>query len=189
MRQCIVLCLLMVMCIGAYSQKTISGKVTTTNGDPVPFASVSFNNRTGGTTTTAGTYSISVNDKPGKYNLVISAIGFKTYSHTITITGDANYTADAVLGQDALNLDEVVVTGTSAGTTRRQLGSYISTVKADELNRAGAGNVLQALQGKTAGAQIIQNNGDPGGGLSVRLRGVSSVNSSSDPLYIVDGVL
>ncbi len=189
MRQCIVLCLLMVICIGAYSQKTISGKVTTTNDAPVPFASVSFDNRTGGTTTAEGTYSFTISATSGKHSLVISAVGFKSYSRTITITGDANYTADAVLGQDALNLDEVVVTGTSAGTTRRQLGSYISTVKADELNRAGAGNVLQALQGKTAGAQIIQNNGDPGGGLSVRLRGVSSVNSSSDPLYIVDGVI
>jgi hypothetical protein len=45
------------------------------------------------------------------------------------------------------------------------------------------------LQGKTAGAQIIQNSGDPGGGISVRLRGISSVNSSSEPLYIVDGVI
>ncbi|HEU4609542.1 MAG TPA: TonB-dependent receptor plug domain-containing protein, partial [Chitinophagaceae bacterium] len=51
------------------------------------------------------------------------------------------------------------------------------------------GNVLAALQGKTAGAQIIQNSGDPAGGISVRLRGISSINSSSEPLYIVDGVI
>ena len=48
---------------------------------------------------------------------------------------------------------------------------------------------LAALQGKTAGAQIIQNSGDPGGGISVRLRGISSISSSSEPLYIVDGVI
>ena len=52
-----------------------------------------------------------------------------------------------------------------------------------------SGNVLAALQGKTAGAQIIQNSGDPAGGMSVRLRGISSVLSSSEPLYIVDGVI
>lgn len=94
-----------------------------------------------------------------------------------------------VLSPDALNMDEVVVTGVSAGTTKKQLGSYISTVKADQLNKGATGNVLAALQGKTAGAQIIQNSGDPGGGISVRLRGISSVNSSSEPLYIVDGVI
>src|SRR4030095_10999292 len=88
-----------------------------------------------------------------------------------------------------LKLDEVVVTGTSAGTTRKQLGSYISTVKADQLNKGATSNVLGALQGKTAGAQIIQNNGDPGGGFSVRLRGISSISSSSEPLYIIDGVI
>ena len=93
------------------------------------------------------------------------------------------------MAQDALNLDEVVVTGTSSGTTRRQLGSYISSVNADELSKGGSGNVLAALQGKTAGAQIIQNSGDPAGGISVRLRGISSISSSSEPLYIVDGVI
>jgi TonB-dependent SusC/RagA subfamily outer membrane receptor len=83
----------------------------------------------------------------------------------------------------------VVVTGTSAGTTRRQLGSYISTVRAEDLSKGAATNALQALQGKTAGAQITQNSGDPAGGLSVRLRGISSISSSSEPLYIVDGVI
>src|ERR1043165_5362024 len=86
-------------------------------------------------------------------------------------------------------MDEVIVTGVSAGTTRKQLGNYISTVKADELTKGATSNVLSALQGKTAGAQIIQNNGDPAGGISVRLRGISSVLSSSEPLYIVDGVI
>jgi TonB-linked SusC/RagA family outer membrane protein len=107
----------------------------------------------------------------------------------LQISDAASYTADAQLAEDALKLDEVVVTGVSAGTTRKQLGSYISTVRGDQLTKGATGNVLAALQGKTAGAQIIQNNGDPGGGLSVRLRGISSVNSSSEPLYIIDGVI
>ena len=86
-------------------------------------------------------------------------------------------------------MDEVVITGVSLGTTRRQLGNYISTVNADDLNKGATANVLTALQGKTAGAQIIQNSGDPAGGMSVRLRGISSIYSSSEPLYIVDGVI
>ena len=93
------------------------------------------------------------------------------------------------LADDILGLDEVVVTGTSLGTTRKQLGSYISTVKGDDLTKGATGNVLAALQGKTAGAQITQNSGDPAGGMSVRLRGISSISSSSEPLYIIDGVI
>lgn len=77
----------------------------------------------------------------------------------------------------------------SEGTTRRQLGSYVSSVKAEDLNKGATGNVLAALQGKTAGAQISQNSGDPAGGISVRLRGISSISSSSEPLYIIDGVI
>src|SRR6185369_15836434 len=101
----------------------------------------------------------------------------------------SSYTVDAQLSVDPLNMEEVVVTGTSAGTTRKQLGSYVSTVKADQLNKGASSNVLTALQGKTAGAQIIQNSGDPAGGVSVRLRGISTIYSASDPLYIVDGVI
>lgn len=89
----------------------------------------------------------------------------------------------------ATQLDEVVVTGTSEGTTKRQLGSYVATVKADQLANSTSGNVLAALQGKTAGAQITQNSGDPAGGISVRLRGISTISGSSEPLYIIDGVI
>jgi TonB-dependent SusC/RagA subfamily outer membrane receptor len=105
------------------------------------------------------------------------------------VGSENSYTSNISLAEDALKLDEVVVTGVSAGTTRKQLGSYISTVKGDQLNKGATSNVLGALQGKTAGAQIIQNNGDPGGGFSVRLRGISSISSSSEPLYIIDGVI
>jgi TonB-linked SusC/RagA family outer membrane protein len=107
----------------------------------------------------------------------------------VTIGNAATYTVNAELTNDVMNMDEVVVTGVSAGTTRKQIGSYISTVRADQLTKGATVNVLAALQGKTAGAQIIQNNGDPSGGFSVRLRGISSLNSGSEPLYIVDGVI
>ncbi len=61
-----------------------------------------------------------------------------------------------------------MITGASIGTTRKQLGSYVSSVKADELSKGATANVLSALQGKTAGAQITQNSGDPAGGMSVK---------------------
>ncbi|MFD0940547.1 SusC/RagA family TonB-linked outer membrane protein [Pedobacter boryungensis] len=136
-----------------------------------------------------GTYSLVANLAPGTYQLAATYIGYKTVTKQITLGSTSSLSADFSLSQDAMGLDEVIVTGTSQGTTRKQLGSYVSTVKGDDLNKAPSGNALASLQGKTPGAQISQNSGDPAGGISVRLRGVSSVNSSSEPLYIIDGVI
>ena len=172
------------------AQVTVSGKITGADGKGIPFVSVQIKNTTIGSASGAdGAYSFDANVKPGNYTLVFSGVGLKTSEQSITVGTGKTVTADAVLTADALNMDEVVVTGVSAGTTKKQLGSYVSTVKADQLNKGATGNVLAALQGKTAGAQITQNSGDPGGGYSVLLRGISSVNSSSGPLYIVDGVI
>jgi outer membrane receptor protein involved in Fe transport len=138
----------------------------------------------GTSTDASGNYAFTANLKNGDYTVDFSGVGFKTTSQALKIAGASTYSVDATMAEDVLKMDEVVVTGVSAGTTRKQLGSYISTVKADELTKGATGNVLAALQGKTAGAQIVQNSGDPGGGISVRLRGISSVNSSSEP-YIL----
>ncbi len=174
----------------SFSQVKISGKVTGTDGKGLPYISVQVKGTgLGSSTDLDGTYSFFADLKPGQYVLEFTGIGLKSKEQALRVGSETSYTADISLAEDALNLDEVVVTGVSAGTTRKQLGSYVSTVKSDQLNKGGSPNVLSALQGKTAGAQIIQNNGDPGGGVSVRLRGISSVLSSSEPLYIVDGVI
>lgn len=174
----------------SFAQVTISGKVTDPNGAGIEGVSVQVLNTNFGTATDAnGAFSISTNLQPGKHTLQFSGVGFKTQQSAITVGSQNNYTADVTLQQDASGLDEVIVTGTTQGTTKRELGSYISTVSGADLTKGASGNVLQALQGKTAGAQIIQNSGDPAGGISVRLRGISSISSSSEPLYIVDGVI
>ena len=172
------------------AQIKISGKVTDERGNGVPGASVTIKNDNAGASTNAdGTYQIFANIKPGKHTIIFSGVGLKNAEQTITVTANGEYTLNSQLSADPLGLDEVIVTGTSAGTTKKQLGSYISTVRGNELTKGATGNVLAALQGKTAGAQITQNSGDPSGGMSVRLRGISSVNSSSEPLYIIDGVI
>lgn len=170
---------------------TISGKVTdASNNSPVPGAVVKIMNTNLVTSTSSsGTYSFSVDLAPGKYQIQISFIGFKSNIESVILGDNTTVQANSALSGDAVGLDEVIVTGTSQGTTRKQLGSYVSTVKGDDLNKAPSGNALASLQGKTPGAQISQNSGDPAGGISVRLRGVSSVNSSSEPLYIIDGVI
>ena len=176
--------------LATMAQVKISGKITDEKGNGLSGASVTIlNSNSGASSNVDGTYQLNADLKPGKHVVVFTAIGFKSSEQTITTAASGDYTVNAQLFRDPLGMDEVVVTGTSAGTTKKQLGSYVSTVKADQLNKGATSNVLAALQGKTAGAQITQNSGDPGGGMSVRLRGISSISSSSEPLYIVDGVI
>ncbi|HMK04005.1 MAG TPA: SusC/RagA family TonB-linked outer membrane protein [Ferruginibacter sp.] len=172
------------------AQVKISGKVTDEKGAGISGVSVTVKNQNSGTATNAdGTYQLIVNLKAGRHSIVFTTIGFRSMEQDITVSASGDHTVNAQLIPDPLGMDEVIVTGTSAGTTRKQLGSYVSTVKADQLTKGATSNVLAALQGKTMGAQITQNNGDPGGGISVRLRGLSSVYSQSEPLYMVDGVI
>ncbi|MBC7948187.1 MAG: SusC/RagA family TonB-linked outer membrane protein [Chitinophagaceae bacterium] len=174
----------------AIAQVQISGKVTNSEGLGVGLVSVVIRNTSFGTTSDEnGAYTLSAVLQPGNYNVEFSGVGFKTTSKSLTVGSDRTYTVNVDLAGDALNLDEVIVTGVSAGTTRKQLGNYISTIKADQLTKGATGNVLAALQGKAAGVQVSQNSGDPAGGMSVRLRGISSVLSASEPLYMVDGVI
>ena len=174
----------------SFAQVQVSGKVTGPEGEGLPSISVTIRNTTlGATTDVNGNYNISGSLQPGNYTLIFTGIGYQRKEQVIQVGTAASYTSDVQMEIDALSMDEVIVTGTSEGTTKRQLGSYVSTVSADQLNKGATSNVLAALQGKTAGAQIVQNSGDPAGGISVRLRGISSINSSSEPLYIVDGII
>ena len=189
-RTFLIVYLLQLVSVITLAQVRISGNVTGPDGKPASGISVIIKNTSFGSATGVdGSYAITADIKPGTYILEFSGIGFKTLEQSVVVGTNTSYTADARLSEDVLNLDEVVITGVTAGTTRRQLGSYISTVKAEQLNKGATSNVLAALQGKTPGAQIIQNSGDPGGSMTVRLRGISTINSSSEPLYIVDGVI
>ena len=173
-----------------WAQVQIQGKVTDAEGRGAPAISVTVRNTNFGTSTDVnGDFTLSANLPPGNYTLIFTGVGFKRQEQALQVGNASTYTVSTQLAPDALGLEEVIVTGTTQGTTRRQLGSYISTVRAEDLTKGASTNALQALQGKTAGAQIIQNSGDPAGGISVRLRGISSINSSSEPLYIVDGVI
>jgi TonB-linked SusC/RagA family outer membrane protein len=93
------------------------------------------------------------------------------------------------LTRDPLRLSDVVVTGQATGVERRNLANAVATVSGEDVSRVSAQTVEQALQGKVVGASIQANSGAPGGGMQMRLRGVTSINGSSEPLYVVDGVV
>jgi TonB-linked SusC/RagA family outer membrane protein len=137
-----------------------------------------------------GNYELRGEVNEGTYQLVTGYIGYAKSTYALTVgAGNASFEHNFELNPDLLNLDEVVVTGNTSTTTRKSLGNNVSVLKAENLKNAATTNSLGALQGKVMGAQITQNSGDPAGGVSVRLRGASSINGSSDPLYIIDGII
>jgi TonB-linked SusC/RagA family outer membrane protein len=137
-----------------------------------------------------GNYTLLGTVNEGKYNLMASIIGYSAMTKQVDVSAsNSSFSIDFSLAPDALNLNEVVVIGSSVLQERKQLGNSITTVRGDQLTKSGTGNAIQALQGKIAGAQISQNSGDPAGGISVRLRGAKSLLGSSEPLYVIDGVV
>lgn len=135
-------------------------------------------------TNNEGNYTVNVPD--GDQTLVVRAIGYKRAQVPLPA---AQNSADVSLDPDAFKLEEIVITGQVTGVERRNLPNAVATVSASELNRAPAQTVESALQGKIPGAYIQANSGAPGGGYQLNLRGVSTINASVDPLYVVDGIV
>ena len=170
---------------------TVSGRVTDASlGRGLPDVQVLITGtRIGAVTGPNGEYTL--NGVPiGARTLTVRRIGYQPTTQAVTVVLGSTATADVALRVSAVNLSEVVVTGTGTATEKRKVGTNIATIDSALISRAQAATVDQAMQGKIPGAQITQNSGSPGGGgISVRLRGVNSFISGSDPLYIVDGVI
>ena len=182
--------LLQLFALAAISQIKISGKVTGADGKGIPSASVAIlNTEIGAATDADGFYSINANLKPGTYRIEFSGVGFKSKEQSINIGNSAAYTSDVQLSDDALKMDEVVVIGSSLKQSRKQLGNTVNSVSSKQLSNTGSGNLSASLQGKVPGAQITQTSGDPSGGISIRMRGTSTIKGSSEPLYVIDGVI
>src|SRR5436190_16508799 len=132
-----------------------------------------------------GAYSLDV--PAGTYVVRATRIGYAPVQQSVTVAAGA--TADASFGlvPQASLLEAVVVTG--YGTTRREaVTGAVSTVDAAAANVGVKTNVDQMIQGRAAGVQVIQNNGEPGAGAQILIRGGSSISAHNDPLYVVDGV-
>src|SRR5580658_2200340 len=168
-----------------FSQNTvISGTVMDGTGHPIVGASVLVSASNRGTSTDAdGKFKIVV---PPHAALIFSAAGY------LTSTIEAARVADGLvikLSEDITHLDEVVVTGLATTIKRRNLANAVSTISSKELDGVAPAQTFDAaLEGKVPGAYINANTGAPGGGISVKLRGVTSVYGTTQPLYVVDGV-
>ncbi|MDT0677895.1 SusC/RagA family TonB-linked outer membrane protein [Autumnicola musiva] len=163
---------------------SISGNVTSfDDGTPLPGVNVAVKGTNKGAQTDFdGNYTIP--SVSGDATLIFSYLGFVTQE----IPVDDRTTINVALKTDQEALDEVVVIG--YGTVRKSdLTGAVSSIKAEELNPGANASVEQALQGRVAGVQISQKSNEPGGGLSVNIRGAGSINAGTEPLYVIDGVI
>ncbi|MCU7497418.1 MAG: SusC/RagA family TonB-linked outer membrane protein [Ignavibacteria bacterium] len=173
------------------AQVTIQGKVTDKQTNPIIGAVVIVPGTTYGSSTNAqGEYSFEVKKLPANANSVeVKFVGYKTKRETLP-SQTGKVTLDFTLEEDILLLDQVVITGNAEAVEKKSLGNSISTLQSKELENIGTAQIDAALTGKIPGAMVQVNSGNPGGGTSVRLRGLSTLYSgTSDPLYIVDGVI
>ncbi len=165
----------------------VSGRVIEkTTGEGLPGANIAVKG------TNLGTAS----DRDGQFHirlpnfteatLVVSFIGYKT--EEVSVTSSTNE-LNVALEEDVLKVSEVVVTGLATSIKKRSLANSVGTVTDKELVPAPAQTLERALNGKVAGLYISQNTGAPGGGINVNLRGISTITGSTQPLYVVDGVI
>jgi len=114
-------------------------------------------------------------------------IGFAPVTHEIAVGAGATVNGDFALHPIATSLSQVVVIGYGS-SSRGDVSSALSTVSGSDIANTPVAGIDAALQGKVPGVQVTQNAGNPGNGISVRIRGSSSVSASNQPLYVVDGV-
>jgi len=167
--------------VSAVAQQVVNGTITDQSGEPLIGVSVMVQGTTTGTITDIdGSFELST---PADAVLEASYVGYQT--QTIPVNGQSNINVS--MGVDAEVLDEVVVVG--YGTVKKSdVTGSVSSVKAEELQAFPVLNAGQALQGRAAGVVVqTQNGGEPGAPVSIRVRGSSSLNASSDPLVVVDG--
>lgn len=173
------------------STGTVVGTVRNAQSQqPIASAQVSIvGTRLGAVTSENGRFLIAAVPS-GAQTVQVRRIGFNAETRQVTVPAGDSVSLTVDLSTAVVSLDEVIVTGSAVATARREVGTSIGTVDSTMLRNTQAATVDAALQGKIAGVQITQNSGNPGGGgVTVRMRGTSSIISGSDPLYIVDGVI
>jgi len=170
----------------AQATREITGRVVQSpSGTPLVDATVGVIGAPAGVRTNAnGEYRINV--PTGDVTLLVRSIGFKRAELKVP---SSQSTANFTLDKDVLQLEGVTVTGAATTVEKRNAATAVSSVNAEELTRVPAASIESALQGKVVGASINMNNGAPGGGGQVQIRGASSLIGRIDPLYVVDGVI
>ena len=173
------------MPLAVFSQgKMLSGTVNDDMGNPLPGATVQVkgSESIGSITDFDGNFTITLKDNATK--IIVSYVGF--VDQEVDVANQSNITVS--LSEDVSELDEVVVIG--YGTVlKKDITGSVSSVKVSETISRQSTTVDQLLQGRAAGVTVAQNAANPGAGISVRVRGTSSLRGNNEPLYVVDGII
>eukprot|EP01133_Synstelium_polycarpum_P017837 gene17837-21270_t len=167
-----------------YAQQTtaISGQVTE-NGSNLPLPGVSIlikGTKTGTVSNSEGQYKLSL--PAGQQTLIFSFLGFE--SKELHVNGSSTLNVSLSTAANALNEVVVIAYGTAK---RSNYAGSVSQIKSEQLDNRQVSNISSALQGLAPGVQSVSSSGQPGTTASIRIRGIGSINASSDPLYVVDG--
>jgi TonB-linked SusC/RagA family outer membrane protein len=170
----------------AIAQRRVTGRITDqVSGQPVPGASILIQGTPRGTVAADdGSYSLQVPE--GAVTVIVRRIGYQRREVPLA---PPHTRLDVALTRDVLQLETQVTTGAATTVARLNAANDVAMVTSEQLNRVPAPSIENLLAGRVAGAQVIANSGAPGGGNQIRMRGVTSVFGSADPLYVVDGVI
>jgi len=189
---CAALALIAMTASHAWAQGTgtISGRVTDAGtAGPLQSVQVSVPAAGIGALTDADGRYVITGVPAGQVTVTAQSIGYETLSRTVTVEPGATATVDFTLAVSALGLDAVIVTGTAGGTQRRAIGNVVTTVNAEAiLETAPVTNMDQLMGQRTPGLMIMPGGGNVGTGSPVRIRGVSSMSLSNEPIVYIDGV-
>lgn len=174
--------LVLILPAGLAVAQTVTGKVTSASeASGLPGVSILVKGTSlGSLTDMNGDFSINV---PANSVLVFSFVGYETQE--IQYTGAS--VLNVIMVEKPTELDEIIVVGYSS-TSKRDITGSIASIKSEKFKDISINGIDQALQGQIAGVQVTQSSGTPGGGISVRIRGVTSISAGNRPLFIVDGI-
>ncbi|MDW7693333.1 TonB-dependent receptor [Flammeovirgaceae bacterium SG7u.111] len=179
----LILLILLTGWFSASAQQTIKGTVSDDTGEPLPGVSVVIQGTSDGTVTNInGEYALQADIGDV---LTFSYIGFLTQQKTVE---SASSIMNVTLQEDIQQLEEVVIIGYGT-STKKDLVSSVASIKAKEIENQPVSRVDQALQGRATGVEVTSNNGAPGSGATIRIRGNSSINGNNNPLFVVDGFI
>ena len=165
----------------------LSGVVSSESGEGLAGANVLLEGTSFGTAANVmGEYYIG-NLPEGTYVVTVTYVGYANASQEVTIVAGEESEADFTLKTSAINLDQVVVTGTGAPAKRKALGQTINSISSEDLNSGSVQTVTDALQGRIPGL-VGANMGGQGGASRIRLRGTVSLTQRNQPLIYIDGV-
>src|SRR6185503_2007559 len=166
--------------------RVVTGKVVDSlTGEVITSGQVSVVGTAVGTTIKEdGTFTLAAPQRD--VYVTIRSIGFKRRDVSVPVGTNA---VAASLERDYFQLEAIVVTGQATGVERRNLANAVASISAEQMTKVPTASVERALQGKVTGATITDNNGAPGGGGIVRMRGVTSLIGAFTPLYVLNGVI